>query len=97
MVQVIPNQAEIVGKVIELTESMASPDYLDALIVVDDVRELPGVANLLTWAKGKALSVQVPRLRTKELGLTINQMLKCKVHKAGPNVHYAAGETMDVI
>ena len=83
-VQAVENWAHIRGKIEAISQHGELDDYISANITVSEVTPVPGYPNLFSWAVGKEIAVNIPKLKVSELGLAAGDSIGARVRKTGP-------------
>jgi len=83
-VQVVENWAIISGKINAISDHSELSDYASATISVTEVTPVDGYPNLFSWAVGKQIHVNIPKVKVDELGLSAADSIRARVRKAGP-------------
>jgi hypothetical protein len=83
-VQVVENWAIVSGKINAISDHSELSDYASATISVTEVTPVDGYANLFSWAVGKQINVNIPKVKLDELGLSAGDSVRARVRKAGP-------------
>ena len=83
-VQVVENWAIISGKINAINDHSELSDYTSATITVTEVTPVEGYPNLFSWAVGKEINVNIPKVKADELGLNAGDSIRARVRKAGP-------------
>ena len=83
-VQAIENWAIIGGKINAISDHSELSDYASATISVTEVTPVDGYPNLFSWAVGKQIDVNLPKVKVDELGFREGDSIRARVRKAGP-------------
>lgn len=83
-VQVVENWAIISGKIDAISDHSELSDYASATISVTEVTPAEGYPNLFSWAVGKEIDVNIPKVKVDELGLSAGDSIRARVRKASP-------------
>jgi hypothetical protein len=81
-VQIVENWSDVTGTVGSCRPSPNVPGFVEIEIVVEQVKPVEGVANLLEHAAGKNLTVLVPEEVVKSLNITLGDKIECRVRRA---------------
>jgi hypothetical protein len=83
-VQAVENWAFIRGKIEAINQHSELNDYVSANITVNEVTPVPGYPNLFSWAVGKEIAVNIPKVKAGELGLAPGDSISARCRKSGP-------------
>jgi hypothetical protein len=83
-VQSVENWAIISGNIDDISDHSELSDYASATISVTEVTPVDGYPNLFSWAVGKEINVNIPKVKVDELGLRVGDSIRARVRKAGP-------------
>jgi hypothetical protein len=87
--QVIENWADVRGTIRGLSEPGDVAGFVTALIDVNHVAPVPGVANLFEQAAGQTIRVNIPQAAAEALSLRPGQAVTCRVRMGGPLTAFA--------
>jgi hypothetical protein len=87
--QVVENWADVRGTIRGLSEPGDVAGFVTALIDVQRVAPVPGVANLFEQAAGHTIRVNIPRAAAEALSLRAGQVITCRLRKGGPLTAFA--------
>jgi hypothetical protein len=93
-VQVVENWAIISGKIDAISDHGELSDYASATISVIEVTPVDGYPNLFSWAVGKQIDVNIPKVKVDELGLSAGDSIRARVRKAGPTSAFVDPDEM---
>jgi RimK-like ATP-grasp domain len=88
-VKVIENWADVTGRLLAFRPHPELTGYVIATLAVSAVKTVPGFANLLEFAKGQTIEVNVAAARSAELERAIGTEVSWRVCKAGPSSIFA--------
>jgi hypothetical protein len=83
-VQVIENRADLAGIIREIAPHKELANQYTVKFDVESVRQVAGMPNLLTWAKGMSIEVTVPAAEVTSRSLARGQKITLRVKQAGP-------------
>jgi hypothetical protein len=83
-VQVIENQADVVGRILDVRPHETLANYHVARIDVEEVFPVGDYPNLFSWAPGKSIEVNIPAEKVAEFALSRGQKISCRIKKTGP-------------
>ena len=88
-VKVIENWADITGRLVAFRSHPELSGYVIATLAVFTVNGVPGFPNLLEYAKGQTIEVNVPAAKSVELEGAKGTQVSWRVRKAGPTSIFA--------
>ena len=89
MVQVVENRSDVRGRVTAVAPHTALPQFVAVRLHVAAVTPVPGYPNLLGWAQGQEIAVNVATERVDELQLTPGDEVFARVRLGGPQAVFA--------
>jgi hypothetical protein len=85
LVQIIENWSDISGKVRFYTLSSEVEGFAAVTINVENVRDVPGYANLLSTVAGTEITILVPQTLATQQKIASGTQIDCRVRRGGPN------------
>lgn len=95
-VQIIENWSDIVAQIRKISPSSDVTGFSDVEMLVEQVNEVKGFANLLNDAIGKQITVYFPDDRIEGLDITPGCVISCRVRRARLNTNFVHREHISV-
>jgi hypothetical protein len=95
-VQIIENWSDVVAKVEEISPSPDMTGFSAVEMLVEQVNEVTGFANLLDHAIGKKIVVYFPDDRVESLDVTAGRVISCRVRRASLTMNFVHREHISV-
>lgn len=95
--QVIENWAEARGRVIKVAPHPTLGDYVVVEMEVDAVSPVADYPNLIQWAEGQTLRVNLPAEKARELSLAPGMEISFWVRRGSPDSVFADPQRISVL
>ena len=95
--QIIENWSDVQATVIDLKESSSLAEFGQAALTVHLAENVPGFANLMVDTVGQRIDVFIPLDLIRQAKVQVNNQIRCRVRKAGPDRYFVHRESLQVL